>query len=116
HLQYMASLKQDPRYLANKNFVFGVMVMPAQWVIDAAQAQPQQQQPTPTPAPTPDPVPSIPPGLVIDVAEDGTARLSALKAADVRTIIGYLTINTSSAKLVKPSEARAVAAAGMRLG
>jgi hypothetical protein len=112
HLQYMASLKRDPRYLANKNFVFGVMVMPAQWVIDVGQTQPQQPLPPP---PVPVPQPGIP-GLVIDVAEDVTAHLSALKAAGVRTIIGYLTTSTSSAKLVKPSEARAIAAAGIRLG
>jgi hypothetical protein len=113
HLQYMASLKQDLRYQANDQFVFGVMVMPAQWVLDAAQGA---IQPQPQPAPTPDHVADASSGLVIDVAQDVTAQLSALKAAGVRTLIRYLTTSTSSAKLVRPSEASAIAAAGMRLG
>src|SRR5262249_20717197 len=113
HLQYMASLKQDLRYQANDQFVFGVMVMPAQWGIDAAQGG---IQPQPQPAPTPDHVADASSGLVIDVAQNVTAQLSALKAAGVRTLIRYLTTSTSSAKLVRPSEASAIAAAGMRLG
>lgn len=54
---------------------------------------------------------------VIDTNRDMTpGRLSALKAQGVKTVIGYLTPNTTGEKLLTPAEARNVAAAGMRLG
>lgn len=54
---------------------------------------------------------------VIDTNHDVTAHLPALKAAGVKTIIRYLSpINPRGEKCVKASEAKAVAAARMRLG
>jgi Domain of unknown function (DUF1906) len=55
--------------------------------------------------------------LIIDVAEDVTAKLPALKAAGVKTIFGYLSsINPNGGKCLTPSRVRAIAAAGMRVG
>jgi Domain of unknown function (DUF1906) len=55
--------------------------------------------------------------LIIDVAEDVTAKLAALKAAGVKTIFGYLSsINPHGGKCLTPSRVRAIAAAGIRVG
>lgn len=55
--------------------------------------------------------------LIIDTAEDITAKLPAIKAAGVQTVYGYLSsINPTGAKCVTPARARAIAAAGLRLG
>lgn len=54
---------------------------------------------------------------VIDTNHITTPKLGALKAAGVRTIIRYINpINTKDEKTVKAAEARAIAAAGMKLG
>jgi Domain of unknown function (DUF1906) len=55
--------------------------------------------------------------LVIDVAEDVTAKLPQLKASGITTIFGYLSsINPGGAKCLTPSRVRAIAAVGMRIG
>jgi len=55
--------------------------------------------------------------LIIDVAEDVTARLEALKASGISTIFGYLSsINPNGGKCLTASRVRAIAAAGMRIG
>lgn len=54
---------------------------------------------------------------VVDTNHDVTPHLSALKAAGVRTVIRYINPgNVSEEKTVKEPEARAIAAAGLRLG
>jgi hypothetical protein len=53
---------------------------------------------------------------IIDTNVDTTAHLNALKATGVQTIIRYLSpINPSGEKCIKPAEAHAIAAAGLRL-
>lgn len=52
---------------------------------------------------------------IIDTADDCTDQIVHLKADGVTTVIRYLTTNTASPKLVSPSEARILAAAGIRL-
>jgi len=52
---------------------------------------------------------------IIDTPDNTTSRLTALKAAGVRTILRYVNINHSW-KTCSVSEARAIAKAGMRLG
>lgn len=53
---------------------------------------------------------------IIDTNVDVTTRLAALKAAGVTTIIRYLDpIGPGNPKCIKPAEARAIAAAGLRL-
>lgn len=55
--------------------------------------------------------------LIVDVAEDVTAKLPQLKAAGITTVFGYLSsINPNGAKCLTPSRVRAIAAAGMRIG
>jgi len=55
--------------------------------------------------------------LVIDIAEDPTAKLPQLKAAGITTIFGYLSsINPAGAKCLTPRHVRAIAAAGIRVG
>lgn len=54
--------------------------------------------------------------LIIDTNVDTSRHLAALKAAGVTTLIRYLSpINPSGEKCVKPAEAHAIAAAGLRL-
>lgn len=54
---------------------------------------------------------------IIDTNIETTAHLAALKAAGVATIIRYLDpIGPSNPKCIKPAEAHAIAAAGLRLG
>ena len=98
-----------PRYLADpQGYRLTATVLTAQDVIDAYAS-------SPTPAPIPVPLPAPSRGIVIDTAVDVTNKLAALKAAGVTTVIGYLTTNESSAKLVGPTEAHAMAAIDMRL-
>jgi len=53
---------------------------------------------------------------IIDTNHDTTRHLSALKAAGIKTVIRYLSpINPHGEKCVKPAEAHAIAAAGLRL-
>jgi hypothetical protein len=55
--------------------------------------------------------------LIIDTADDPRPKLAALKAAGIRTIIGYLSsINPTGAKCWTPARMRALAAAGLRAG
>jgi hypothetical protein len=55
--------------------------------------------------------------LIIDVAQDVTAKLPGIKAAGIKTIFGYLSsINPNGAKCLTPSRVRAIAAAGLRVG
>lgn len=54
---------------------------------------------------------------IIDTNVVSTAHLPALKAAGIETVIRYLSpINPSGEKCIKPAEAHAIAAAGLRLG
>lgn len=53
---------------------------------------------------------------VIDVNIDVTKHLSALKAAGVETIFGYLNPLGSNEKALTPTRARAIRDAGLRLG
>lgn len=54
--------------------------------------------------------------LILDTNHDTTPHLPALKAAGVQTIIRYLSpINPAGEKCIKPTEAHAIAAAGLRL-
>lgn len=53
---------------------------------------------------------------IIDTNDETTRVLPALKADGIDTIIRYLSTNLSGSKAVKPPEARAIAAAGMKLG
>ena len=54
--------------------------------------------------------------MIIDTNVDTTSHLPALKTAGIKTIIRYLSpINPSGEKCIKPAEAQAIAAAGLRL-
>lgn len=54
---------------------------------------------------------------IIDTNQESTAQISHLKADGIATVIRYLSaINPNGAKCVKPPEAKALAAAGIRLG
>jgi hypothetical protein len=53
---------------------------------------------------------------ILDTAVDSTPHLPAFRAAGFRTIIRYLSpINPGGEKCIKPTEARAIAGAGLRL-
>jgi glycoside hydrolase-like protein len=53
---------------------------------------------------------------IIDTNHDTTLHLPALKAAGITTVIRYLSpINPHGEKCIKPAEAHAIAAAGVRL-
>jgi hypothetical protein len=55
--------------------------------------------------------------LIIDIAEDPTPKLAALKASGVRAIFGYLSsINPTGDKCWTPARMHAIAAAGLRAG
>jgi hypothetical protein len=55
--------------------------------------------------------------LVIDIADDVTAKLPALKAAGIKTIVGYLSsINPAGGKCWTVARVKAAAAAGFRIG
>ena len=51
----------------------------------------------------------------LDTNHNVTAKLAALKAMGIDTVIRYIMPNTANEKVVKPAEARAFAAAGMKL-
>jgi hypothetical protein len=53
---------------------------------------------------------------IIDVAQDTTSNIVHLQADNIGWAIRYLTTNTASEKLIRAAEARALAAAGIRLG
>jgi Domain of unknown function (DUF1906) len=53
--------------------------------------------------------------LWIDTAEDTTAQIPHLLADNVVGVVRYLTENTASEKCIKPAEAKALGAAGIRL-
>ena len=53
---------------------------------------------------------------IIDTADNCTSQIVHLQADIVTTAMRYLTTNTASFKLVSPAEAKALAAAGIRLG
>jgi hypothetical protein len=53
---------------------------------------------------------------VIDTANDTTHVLPQLKAVGVETIVRYITRSTNSEKCIRPSEARAIAGVGLKLG
>jgi hypothetical protein len=52
---------------------------------------------------------------IIDTNNETTSRLDELKSQGVECIIRYISTNTSGSKVVKPAEARAIAAAGLKL-
>jgi Rv2525c-like, glycoside hydrolase-like domain len=52
---------------------------------------------------------------IIDTNVDITSRLAQLRARGIETVIRYVSSNTSNPKVVKPAEARAIAAAGLKL-
>jgi hypothetical protein len=55
--------------------------------------------------------------LIIDIADDPTPKLAALKASGVRTIFGYLSsISPTGGKCWTPARMRAIAVAGLRAG
>ena len=112
---------QNPPYLLNPgSFRLTATVLTQEDVLQAVTTPPPALPPPPPPAPIP--VPPLPPPnppsplLILDTAQDVTARLPALKTASYGTVIRYLTTNTASEKCIKPAEAKAIAAAGMRLG
>lgn len=53
---------------------------------------------------------------ILDTNHDVTRHLTALKAAGIKTVIRYVSTNTAGEKCIKAAEARAIAAAGLRLG
>ena len=55
--------------------------------------------------------------LIIDLAEDPTPRLAALRASGVTSVIGYLSsIDPAGGKCWTPARMRAIAGAGLRAG
>jgi hypothetical protein len=53
---------------------------------------------------------------IIDTNNDVTAHLAALEADGISCVIRYISTYTAGEKCVKPAEARAIAAAGLKLG
>jgi hypothetical protein len=53
---------------------------------------------------------------IIDTNSETSARLDELRSHGVECVIRYISTNTSGSKVVKPAEARAIAAAGLKLG
>jgi hypothetical protein len=53
---------------------------------------------------------------IIDTSNDATHVLGQLKDAGIETIIRCITTSTNSEKCLKPAEAKAIAAAGLKLG
>ena len=53
---------------------------------------------------------------IIDTNNDTTNVLAQLKGSGVETIIRYISTSTQREKCVKPPEAKAIAAAGLKLG
>ena len=54
--------------------------------------------------------------MIIDTADDTTANIPHLVADNVVSVIRYLTTSINSTKLIKLPEARALGAAGIRIG
>jgi hypothetical protein len=54
--------------------------------------------------------------MIIDTPDDTTKQIIHLQADEVTTVMRYLTANTESFKLVSVAEAKALAAASIRLG
>jgi Domain of unknown function (DUF1906) len=52
---------------------------------------------------------------IIDTNNETTSRLDKLRSQGVECIIRYISTNTAGSKVVKPAEARAIAAAGLKL-
>jgi hypothetical protein len=52
---------------------------------------------------------------IIDTNNETSARLDELRSHGVECVIRYISTNTSGSKVVKPAEARAIAAAGLKL-
>ena len=52
---------------------------------------------------------------IIDTNNETSARLDGLRSHGVECVIRYISTNTSGSKVVKPAEARAIAAAGLKL-
>jgi Domain of unknown function (DUF1906) len=52
---------------------------------------------------------------IVDFAQDGTSQIIHLQADNITTVMRYLTW-TGSSKMIKAAEARAYAAAGIRVG
>jgi hypothetical protein len=52
---------------------------------------------------------------IIDTNNETTSRLNELRDQGVECIIRYISTNTGGSKVVKPAEARAIAAAGLKL-
>ena len=119
--EFMRVTLQNPPYLLNPgSFRLTATVLQAKDILDVQGVAPPPPALPPPPPPAPIPVPPLPanppsPLLILDTAQDVTAQLSALKALGYGTVIRYLTTNTASEKCIKPAEARAIAAAGMRL-
>lgn len=53
--------------------------------------------------------------MIIDTNNDVTNRLPQLKQVGVQSVIRYISTNTTGDKVVKPAEASAIAAAGLKL-
>jgi hypothetical protein len=52
---------------------------------------------------------------IIDTNNETTSRLDELRDQGVECVIRYISTNTAGSKVVKPAEARAIAAAGLKL-
>jgi hypothetical protein len=52
---------------------------------------------------------------IIDTNNETTSRLDELRSHGVECVIRYISTNTSGSKVVKPAEAKAIAAAGLKL-
>src|SRR5260370_22526607 len=52
---------------------------------------------------------------IIDTNSETTQTLPQLKARGIETVIRYISTGVSQPKVVKPAEARAIAAAGLKL-
>src|SRR5262249_26255153 len=52
---------------------------------------------------------------IIDTNSETTGKLAQLKSERGECIIRYISTNTAGEKVVKPAEARAIAAAGLKL-
>jgi hypothetical protein len=52
---------------------------------------------------------------IIDTNNETTSRLDELRDQGVECVIRYISTNTTGSKVVKPAEARAIAAAGLKL-
>jgi hypothetical protein len=125
HRAFMALVKTDPRYVADHRHVFDTTVISGRELLGLAQDGPRPgaqgvplapADPGATQVPATAQTAPAAAGRIVDTPVDVTPHLAALRSAGVGSVIRYLTTSTSSAKLVRPAEARAIAAAGMQLG